>query len=902
VGSEFLDADLLRDEADGTRVGRYRLLEELGRGGQGQVFRAQDLELGREVALKILKGGVAISATARLRFKGEAEKAAKLDHPNIARVHEWGQDEGVSFIAMEFVRGPTLASWIRDQLRRRNSNGDPESYSDGETLVVGDSGATTGAGSAKLGAGASSSSTATLDRQLLFEVSQLIESAARGLHEAHERGLVHRDIKPGNLIVTSDRGLVILDFGLARDETAETPALTLTGDVVGTPAYLSPEQLSGGKIPVDRRSDIFSLGVTLFECLALRRPFTAPTLQALFQEIITREAPDLRRLSRKISADLAVIVAHALAKHPDQRYQTAHDLAEDLRRFRHREPILARPVGPLVRAWRWAQRKPATAALLAVLMIAIPTVAALTARHFAMLPQVRKQEIFERDQIVEEMLQSAISDRHARRFAEAEETLSKILALDSRSAEAAGLLAMSKLNRGDAEAALKVLDRHQALEKEAGALSAVRARVLEQLGRLEESAGVQASLSAPRDHLDWYLGGVMLLGTSKPGDSEPALRALDCLLTAAMTSPTPRASYYYLVAAAILDCGEGVDPATIERTIRVLTGIFGDRQESLIYAAELTSDATEAAKLYRQAIAFEDGSKLRYNLGIRLIDAHEYEDAVQEFRKSIELDPRSAEAHINLGFALRCLGRGDEALVALRQGRKLDSASLPSRVVLANELAQLGALDESIAVLERALEIDPQGADIWFTMGFVQSARRDAEAAQRAFRRAVDLGHPSSAEALANVGFFHEILGRPEEAERAYLESLSINARNARAQFSLAALLSKLERYDEALDAARKSVAITPQDPRSHFQLGQVLRALDRLEEATSAFRRCVELDESEPCRAALVASAIAWSRQLAEQGQRAKAIEALRGVASLAIDPDVVEREIEGLRASPHK
>ncbi|MEZ6196758.1 MAG: SUMF1/EgtB/PvdO family nonheme iron enzyme [Planctomycetota bacterium] len=372
------------------RIGRYVLEEELGRGGQGVVYRARDLKIGLEVALKVLRLSHVMSVEAKLRLKGEAEKAAKLNHPNVARVHEWGEEGGFAYIAMEFVRGETLAVHIRDSVRAAEA--DPkisELFSASEGI------GTSAALSTTRGPDGPNQdpppSTGAISRGAMFEIAALIESAARGLHEAHERGLVHRDIKPDNLMVTEDRGLVVLDFGLARDDEADGPSLTMTGDVLGTPAYMSPEQLAAKRVRVDRRSDVYSLGVTLVECLVLRRPFIAPSREALFQEIIAREAPDVRRLNRKVPYDLSIIVQHALSKHPDQRYQSALDLAEDLRRFCEHQPIIARRVGPLTRTWRWAQRRPVTAGLLATIFLALLAFAIVKNRDSERLAQLNRE-------------------------------------------------------------------------------------------------------------------------------------------------------------------------------------------------------------------------------------------------------------------------------------------------------------------------------------------------------------------------------------------------------------------------------------------------------------------------------------------------------------------------------
>ncbi|MEZ6196789.1 MAG: SUMF1/EgtB/PvdO family nonheme iron enzyme [Planctomycetota bacterium] len=362
------------------RIGRYVLEKELGRGGQGRVYLARDVELGREVALKVLTLGQTMSVSDRLRFKGEAEKAAKVDHQNVARIYESGEEDGVPYIAMELVRGETLSEHIRKSTRLAEREEEvTELHLDfGEESTTGGGDSSRSAVTAADDASLRSTPTNTVDRRAIHDIAKLIESAARGLHEAHERGLVHRDIKPGNLVVAPGRGLVILDFGLAHDEDSAGPTLTMTGDVMGTPAYMSPEQLAAKRVAVDRRSDVYSLGVTLFECLALRRPFEAASREALFQEIIAREAPDLRKLNPKVPIDLAVIVHHALEKHPDQRYPSALEMAEDLRRFREHEPIVARPVGPVTRAWRWAQRKPATAGLLATVFVALAAITIIT--------------------------------------------------------------------------------------------------------------------------------------------------------------------------------------------------------------------------------------------------------------------------------------------------------------------------------------------------------------------------------------------------------------------------------------------------------------------------------------------------------------------------------------------
>jgi serine/threonine protein kinase/formylglycine-generating enzyme required for sulfatase activity len=314
----------------GVPFGKYRLLRQLGAGAQGTVHLAEDTQLGRQVALKILPLHRAVRAEAIGRFRREAAMVARLDHPGICTVYEAGEQDSAAFIAMRFAEGTTLAALLVDARKA----GQPLPFA---------------------------------------RALELVELVATALHAAHEAGLVHRDVKPGNIMVAPDGRPVVLDFGLARDASAgsEASELTRTGDMLGTPAYMSPEQLHGNRIAVDARTDVYSLGVVLFECLTLRRPFEAPTVEQLYQQILTAPVPDLRRSRRDLDRDTALVVATALAKDREHRYASAAAFAEDLRRLRNRAPILARPIGWLRYATAWSRRRPGIAASIAVTAVTL---------------------------------------------------------------------------------------------------------------------------------------------------------------------------------------------------------------------------------------------------------------------------------------------------------------------------------------------------------------------------------------------------------------------------------------------------------------------------------------------------------------------------------------------------
>jgi serine/threonine protein kinase len=371
--------------------GDYRLLRVLGRGGQGVVYLALDTRLSRRVALKVLdRPDLAAFAASSptgpaARLTREAEVASKLDHPAICVVHEMGVVRNSPYIAMRYVAGETLAR----KIAAARDSGNAMLALDSHT-PVGDLNRERGPGDAELGvtanAGSAPPSKAANDdsipamrmdppgadssgrrsRRAISCTVHLVEKAARALHAAHRSGVIHRDVKPANIMVTPDGDPVLLDFGLARDQSSEATSLTQTGEIFGSPGYMSPEQIDPSTHGLDRRTDVYSLGVVLYECLTLRRPFEHPTREGLYRAILSEAAPDPRRANRAIDRELAVVLETALEKSPDRRYKSALDFAEDLRRWREYQPILAKPASSLVRLQRWTQRNRVLSASLVV--------------------------------------------------------------------------------------------------------------------------------------------------------------------------------------------------------------------------------------------------------------------------------------------------------------------------------------------------------------------------------------------------------------------------------------------------------------------------------------------------------------------------------------------------------
>jgi hypothetical protein len=328
-------------------LGDYRILREIGRGGMGVVYEAEQITLDRHVALKVLPFHARTSQTHLDRFSHEARAAARLHHTNIVPVFGVGRTGNTHYYAMQFINGRGLNDVIKEvrELRSKSWEIHPLPWP----------------------------AEAHGHRPDYYRnVAELGEQVADALAYAHRQGVLHRDIKPSNLMLDRDKTVWVTDFGLAK--TVGGSGFTESGDLVGTLTYMSPERLRG---TADERGDIYGLGATLYELATLKPAFKRDHPHRVLKRVIERDPPRPRNIDSTIPKDLETIILKAMAKDPNKRYRKAGALREDLHRFRNGLPIRARRSGALDKAIKWARRRPAAAALIAVTTLAIITTALL---------------------------------------------------------------------------------------------------------------------------------------------------------------------------------------------------------------------------------------------------------------------------------------------------------------------------------------------------------------------------------------------------------------------------------------------------------------------------------------------------------------------------------------------
>lgn len=815
TGSPPLDLEGHREPPEPLELGGFRVVREIGRGGMGVVYEAIEIALGRRVALKVLPFAAAIDPRQIARFRVEAQAASQLNHSHIVPVYSVGCHGGVHFYAMQLVEGPTLADLILGLREQQGAAGTSPAPSFWGTTTW---------------SFTSPSGTASRDRPFFGEVARLGRQAAEALEHAHQQGVLHRDVKPSNLMVDARGQLWVADFGLARFQGEAT--LTAPGDLLGTLRYMSPEQAASERALVDARSDVYSLGATLYELVTLRPVFEGNNRQELLRRIAQEEPRRPRSVRPEVPRDLETIVLKAMAREPSARYASAQELADDLGRFLDDRPILARPPGLLEKVARWARRHAAA------LAIAVPLLAAIAIALGVAFGLVLSKQ---RELIVK---QREVEGAHGEARRQRDEARRAVDEMYTQFAAMLGRQPDLQLTQRDF--LLKALAYYQTYATEHDPDPSVRGR-----------AGVAA-----------FRVGEIQRTLGNPADAERAYRRAIEVLESIPRQP--------------------VDHNVLEVLARS-HGSLGQLQADLGRKDEARAALERAVELtreYAQVPVANDSDRSglaaahhRLGLWLRLMGRHA--EAQEAYRKTIELassvdgtQGREMRAGVegNLGDLLALSGRPDEAERAFREAvttyRSLvngDPGVPVYRQELARALERLGTLtsarpgglteaarllNEALALFDR-LASDSPGVPMYrrelattlVLLAEVRGAARRPREALPLAERAVKLLD----ELLAGVGARAEAASPPADLRRLRLRALDRLVEALSAADRPADLESALKRsiaLRETLSAGNGS-ELTPADrsaiATAGARLGAILAARGDLAGARRALRQAAE-------------------------------------------------------------
>src|SRR5947207_2428141 len=709
-----------------THFGDYELEGEIGRGGQGVVYRARQKSLNRTVALKIIVLGHWATARHLKRFRLEAEAAASLNHPSIVPIHEVGERDGCCYFSMNLIEGGQL-----DEVVRR------------EAISI-------------------------------RRAAELIAKLARTVHYAHEHGILHRDIKPGNILLDTEGEPHLTNFGLARLVETES-TVTRTLEVLGTPSYMAPEQASGNNVALTSATDIYGLGAGLYHMLTGRPPFAGPTTYETIRLVLQTDPQEPRLLNPKIDRDLSTICLKCLQKDPQRRYASALALAEDLERWLRREPIGARRTGFVTRGKKWLQRNPTTAVAVVSLAGLVAAVGVIIWKSELISQPVTKG-------IAVLPFENLSADPDNAYFAEGiqEEILTRLAKI----------------------ADLKVISRTSTQQYQSKPRN---------LGKIAEQLGVANILE----------GSVQKAANQV---------RVNVQLVNAQTDSHLWADTYDRNLTDIF----GVESEIAKRVAESLQAKLSGREEQAL--AGKPTNNPEAYELYLRGLSFEARSTSLweaagfYERAVQLdpnfalacarlsrADADIYfdqrdttpsrRDAVKRALENAQkLQPNSPETLLALGYyQYRVLGDYGAAKITFGRASKMLPGSTEVPYALAEVARRQGHWDQSIAYFEQALALDPRNVELLIDAALTYSMLRQFPAALKLYDRALDI-MPNDPEVMAAKARIYQAQGNLQEAAR-FLSGINWQAPN---EDTLMIKLTQLEferSYDEAAGLLRDRLA-----------------------------------------------------------------------------------------------
>jgi tetratricopeptide (TPR) repeat protein len=796
------------------------------------------------VALKVLPLAATMDPRRLQRFHNEARAAACLHHTNIVPVFAVGCERGVHFYAMQLIDGVTLAGVIRElrQIEQKEPAAEAREGAATTAYTPAIAAITTAP------AGAQSRTKPGRDAAYYRKVAELGAQAAEALDYAHQVGVVHRDVKPGNLMLDGRGSIWVTDFGLAQMQHGEG-SLTMTGDLVGTLRYMSPEQALGKRVVIDHRTDVYSLGVTLYEMLTLRPVFGGQDREELLRQIALEEPVGLRKVERGIPAELETIVLKAMEKNPQDRYASARELAEDLRRWLDHRPIQARRVSWAQRIRKWGRRH--RGAVGTALVGAMTAVAVLAASVGWVLreAEIHRAETAAREAEIERAATADLEEAQAHlkgeRWLEVTQALRRV-----EGRLAVGGPAYLREGLEQVKRDLAMVDR---LDK---------ARMLTSSHPVIEqnmTGGIQAYAAA---FVEYGVDPLALSPAEAAGHireaaiSEQLVTALD--EWSFIKERMHRGSGKSLQAVARLadddlrrqrlrDLLAGKDVDALDR--------FAKENETLnlpplylIMLGQVLADRGRSNNVWRRAQQrYPRDFWINALLGASLMgeasgDLAVAMEIVGFFRVALAVRPESPHTQLLLGRTLRAAKKWTEAEDAYRKSIALDPGLTSAFFELAGLLYQQGKLDEAIDCLQKAVALDPKWANPQHNLGVALAGKGKMEEAIVRFRRAIEL-KPKFAQAHDNLGTALCKIGKVEEGIACYHKAIESDPRYAPAYKNLGIALRKQEKLGEAIACFRKAIMLDSKCAQTHDNLGLTLTKQEKVDEAIPCYRKAIELD-----------------------------------------------------------
>ena len=785
-------------------LGHYRLLERLGEGGMGVVYRARDEHLQREVAIKVLPSHVVKDESARRRFRREALTLARLNHPNVETLHNFETDGDVDFLVTEYVAGTTLASKLaRGPLR---------------------------------------------ESELLEYAVQL----ASALEEAHKRGVIHRDLKPANILITSSGQLKVLDFGLAQLMAADEMIETTTdskAEVAGTLPYVAPEQLSDSQA-IDSRTDLYSFGVVLYEMATGQRPHNEKSVASLLEAILHREPSAVRSLNPEISPELETIIRKAMDKDPALRYQSARELKVDLQRLVSGRRVVSAPV----RVRAPARRRWVTGVLALVVVLSIGfevfTMRSKTRLPAATVPRVVAVLPFDAvggnsdnqalcrgltDLLTTRLTQ--ISKEYGVEIVPASEVRSqRVISIE----DAHRKLGVSLVVEGSWDFA-----GNQVM------YSLVNAQSRHSLNAESIRADVHDLFAVEREVSESLLK--MVAGELRPADRNPVPGA----------SSQPDAYQYYVRGVGRLL--EYQDVNSLQAAV-ALFGSALDRDSK--FAPALAGSAEAYWRLYQEtkdeswlAKATDTGRRARElndqvapvhtTLGLIYQGTSKYADAVKEFKRALELDSTSDAAYRGLASSYEGLGNNPEAERAYQEAIEMRRDYWGGYSALGAFYAKIGHYDDAAAQFQRVIELAPENVRGYSNLAAVYAYQGKTQDAEDLLRKSLNIEPNYRAYSNLASMFFSD--GRYSDAAQMFGKALALNDRDPRvwgnqgdAYYWAGEREKAKTSYTKAVELLEAQLKINPGDSRSVIELAMWDSMLGRRDKASSLAKQALAQSPSD--------------------------------------------------------